>query len=461
MATISASGIGSGLDINGIVTQLVAAERAPTDSRLSQSTARIQAQISALGALSGAAGGFESALTALSNGTAFGGRSAKASSTNFTATAESNAAAGNYSVRIESLASSQRLASAAVPSAADAFGSGELTLTLNGASYVVDFPAIASMDEIMEAINTGGDNPGITASILKGVDGDRLVLSSSESGSASAITVSASGGDGGLDALVYQPGVTENLTETSPANDAEVFIDGFRVTSTGNTVTGALQGVTLNLEKAEPGVTHQLTVASNPETSISAIEKFVGSYNALVATISTVTRFDPGTGQAASLVGDPAARALGNRLRALMGDEHGNGNGNGPSTLSQLGISTATDGTLKLDKAVLTEALADDPQGVKALFDGGSGEGLADKLAAVVSSYVGSDGILTGRKEGAQKRLEDISDQREVLNRRMESLEARYRSQFIALDTLMSQLQSTSNYLTQQLANLPGSYKPK
>lgn len=453
MASISAAGLGSGLDLNSLVTQLVAAERAPAENRLNREQSTVNAQISALGALTSTSKGLQSALTRLANGLAFGGRSATSNSDHFSGSATDQAQTGSYQIRVESLATQHRLASAPVADATAPFGSGELSLSLGAESFVIDFSAGASLSEIRDAINDAEDNPGISASILNGADGARLVLGSSKSGSANNIQVVASGGDGGLSTLAYESGGVQNLSQVQPALDAEVYIDGFLVSSAGNQITDAIEGVTLNLSAAEPGVNHTLTVANDHSAAVSALESFVSSYNVFVATAATVTRYDPASNQAASLVGDPAVRSLGNRLRSLVGGEIANGDG--PSLLSQIGLSIKTDGSLTLDKTALETALNENPDGVKTLFAGKTNsEGLADQLDVILESYVGTTGVFTSRSESVKSRLDQISDQREVLDRRIAALQSQYQARFSSLDTLISQLQSTGNYLTQQLSNL-------
>lgn len=454
MASISASGLGSGLDLNSLVSQLVAAERAPAENRLNRETGIINAQISALGALTSTAKGLQTSLSNLASGVSFGARTATSSSESFSASATSSAQTGSYQIRVESIATSHRLASNAVASADDPLGSGELSLSLGSDTFVLIFDPAASITEIRDAINQAEGNPGIRATILNGADGARLVLSSDASGAQNNIQVTASGGDGGLTVLVYENGGTQNLTQVQEAKDAEVYVDGFLVNSAGNQIADAIEGVTINLSSADPGVNHTLTIANNASPTVSAIESFVSSYNAFVATAATVTRYNPDNNTAASLVGDASVRSLGNRLRSLVGGEISNGDG--PSLLSQLGIKTNTDGTLSINKSELQQAVADNPNGVKSLFTGLSGgEGLADQLNTILESYVGSQGVFTSRNQSAKDRLEDISDQRLVLDRRISAIQARYQAQFTALDTLLSQLQSTGNYLTQQLSNLP------
>lgn len=456
MPVIQSPGLSSGIDINGLVAQLVAAERAPAEQRLSRQQARVDAQVSALGQLRGALSTLQSTLTPLRTVGAFQTRVATSSDrTVFEATVTPNAAQGTYSVEVDRLASAQRLVSAAFSGGSgSAVGTGTLTLSLGATSFQVSVAeGSESLAAIRDAINAAADNPGIQASIITAGDGARLILASRQTGAANTMRITASGGDGGLNALVYDPGNVTNLTELSAAQDARVLIEGFEVTSSTNSISGAIEGVTLNLLAAEPGSVKTLTVSNDTTQALEKIRKFVADFNTAATTMAKLRAFDPATRVGGPLLGDAMLRGIeaalrreiSNRVEAAMAPY---------DTLAGVGITTQSDGTLKLDETRLSNALRNGFDVVGRLF--GSENGVAARLYGIVDAAIRADGQVTTRTERLQRDKRAIDQDRAALDRRMESVERRYRAQFIAMDTLLSQLQSTGSYLAQQLTQKPG-----
>jgi flagellar hook-associated protein 2 len=449
MASITASGVGSGLDIASLVTQLMNAERAGPEARLNREQSTAQAQISALGSLRSALSLLGGSLQALQSATVFEPRRTSSSaSTVVTATATAAAATGSYQVEVTSLASSQRLGSGPYASATTAIGTGTLNFSVGSESFnVLIDGSNNSVAGIRDAINAAIGNDSVSASVINTTEGTRLVLASNSSGAANAITVTRTGGDGGLDALVYNPGVLTNLEVKSPAADAQVVIDGFNFSSATNTLSGAVSGVTFELLSKAPGEAKTVSIARDTDTARKSLEAFISAYNSTLGSLSAATRYDPQTKTASSLTGDPLPRSVGAELRRIIGTA-GSGS-DGVRTLADLGIKTSVSGTLTLDAAKFSAALAAHPEQVAALVTGSNG--IAAKLDAVVKRMAGSDGAIASRTEGLDSRLRGIDDRRSALNTRLASIEARYRAQFTALDGLVAKLQSTSSFLTAQL----------
>jgi flagellar hook-associated protein 2 len=253
--------------------------------------------------------------------------------------------------------------------------------------------------------------------------------------------VATSGGDGGLAALNYDTAASSGnaLSVITAAQDAEYTIDGLPGRSAGNTVSGAIDGLSLNLVKAGSST---LTIANDGSKATSALTNLVSVYNSFVGIYQNLTKYDATTNTAGAMIGDATANSISSTLSRLVG-----GMANGGS-LSDLGISLQVDGKLKLDSAKLTAALADGGKKAADLFGGGNG--LAAKLNSQLEQWVGSAGVIAGRTESLSKQLKDLSSQQTVLNNRMDQLTARYQAQFTALDSLMSRLNSTSSYLQQQ-----------
>ncbi len=435
MTTIGSAGK---LDVPTMVAQLVAADRAQADARLDRSQTQINAQLSAIGVLRSAFSALGTAVTALSSKDAAQARKVTLpAEANFAASAGPGAAVGRYRIEVESLATAQKLASGAY--AADAsVGTGQLTISAGETTLTVDIDAEhATLADIRDAINAKAGGKTVAASIVTGDDGAHLVLNAVDTGTAGALTVSASGGDGGLSTLAG------GLSELVAAADARVKVDGFERTSSGNTLTDAVSGISLTLTKAEPGVVRELVVAADGSAQRGAAKGFVSAYNAAMSAIASTTSYNTTTQVAAALNGDAMVRNTARELRQAVSDS--------VVDLKALGITIDKDGMLKLDDAAFDAGMAKDPAAAARLFGGDAGS-LAGKLDATLDRLVDPDGLLDGRKASLDARSKTVAGQRDALDFRMSQAEARYRTQFTALDTLLTSLQSSSDFLTQQLA---------
>lgn len=443
---ISSAGIGSGLDVASLVQQLVAAERAPAENRLNLRETTTKTTLSALGIFKSAMTGFQTAVNALKGSNNSLGKLAATSSKPelFTATATTGAAVGSFAVEVLQLARAEKIATTPYASAAIAVGSGTVTLTVDGESFdVVLTDGDNTLADLRDKINEASDNVGVSAAILNESGGSRLILTSRDTGVTKAVTLSSAAEIGGAAYI--------SSSVIQPALDAEVEIDGYFYSSASNTLDAAVDGVTIKVVKAEPGTVASLGLALDSAASTGAVDALVKSYNALVATVATYSRYDASTKIAGPLMGDAGVRSAMQQVRSVLSSAVGAGD---YTTLSQLGITTEKDGSMKLDSAKLTSALQADPQGVKNLF--AATDGYSTRLSAVLEGVLGTGGRLEASTKGLQARMDDISNRRDSLDVRMANIERRYRAQFTALDTLLGQMQTTSSYLSQQLENLPG-----
>ena len=318
MASIISSGIGSGLDIGGLVQQLVAAEAKPVETRIGQQEARTQAKLSAFGSLKSALSEFRDKLEVMKDLQSFLAR--KSTSGNeevFTTSASESAVAARYSVQVEQLAQAHKLTSGAFANSDAVVGTGALTVMVGASTFTVDITDDNStLAGIRDAINNAGDNPGVSATIVNAEAGSHLILTADDTGSEHTLTITQADGDGGLSVLEYDPenGLT-SLTEAAAAMDAVALIDGFEVVSTGNTVSGAIDGVMINLLQATPGEAFELKVENDEETVRKTINEFVESYNQLNETFDKLTAFDATSQIGGPLLGDATIRALGGYVR--------------------------------------------------------------------------------------------------------------------------------------------------
>lgn len=454
---VSAPGIGSGLDIAGLVQQLVTAERKPVANRIGLAEARTNTELSALGKLKSAVTTFRTALEPLTALETFQPRKVTLDSDELlSVTATSSAVQGSYDIEVEALASAQKLASPAFADPAVAVGTGTLSLSVNGVTSALAFVDGAnSLEDIRDAINAAPDNPGVTATIVVADDGARLILSAAETGAANAITVTTSGGDGGLSVFDYDALAAENsMTEIRAAADASVRIDGFLVSSAGNSISSAVEGLTINLQAAEPGTVTRVRVGFDQAAANEALQQFVTAFNGLVGTIDEVTAFNAETGVAAALLGDSIIRDLQTSLRRELSAVVRQTDV--PfSMLAEIGITSDLDGKLAIDSARTADAIEADFDAVGRLF-AREDDGIAVRVDAVLARLLDDSGAIDLREDRLKDRLSDLTEQRERLDERMVQVEARYTQQFQAMDLLLSQLRSTSDRLTQQLAGLPG-----
>ncbi len=465
MTSITAAGTGSGLDIETIIETLTEAERAPTESRLATREIEIQADISAYGSLKSALTDFQAAFSGLSSLKDLAARSA--TSTNeetFTATASSGAAVGSTVIQVTQLAANHKLVSNSDFTDPDAaVGAGTMTLTLGGNSFDVSIVGGENntLAGIRDAINDSADNPGITASLLTVSDGaggtvSKLVLTADESGGSNAITVSVSGDsdgndndDNGLSSFIFTDADNGNMVEKSAAQDASLLIDDeYEVFSSSNVFQGVIEGVTINALAADPGVNETLNISLDKTAINERLTEFVEAFNVLSDTMDFLTDYDVDTREAGLLTGDFAARTIETQIRRTISGVV-EGASSAFNTLASIGITTQRDGSLALDSDKLSSALNSNFDDVAELLAGD--DGIAKVLDDKLESFLRSDGILSSRNTTLQAQLDEIDNQREKLNLRISSFEERIRLQYTNLDILVGQLQSTGDFVTQQL----------
>lgn len=470
------TGIGSGIDIDSIVAGMVAAERAPKESQLATLEKKTTTQITAIGALKGAISEFQTALGALNKPDLFRARSASSSKSDLVGvTAGTTAGAGGYQVEVKSLASSSKVALAAVSNTADAparFAKGALQISLgvpgdppSSESFSVNIDdSNNTLSGMRDAINAAGKDMGVSATIVTDEHGSRLVLSTTKTGAGRDITVAATdagpleSGQLSLSTLAFDgsaSGTGAGPRILSTAQSAELYVDGLKVISESNKVSGAIDGVTLDL-KAKTPVGEPLTIGVSEDKAgvKKQIQSFVDSYNKLIGVINAQTKVTsvgedkaPVTG---ALVGDATARSLLNTIRNELVNVQGNG---AIRALTDIGITTQKDGTLAIDSTKLDKAMASNFAELPALFTGE--QGLATRLDNKLKPYTETGGILEQRNKAMTETISKIDDQKEDLTRRIASLQARLYKQFNAMDTLVGQLTNTSNSLLASLENQP------
>jgi flagellar hook-associated protein 2 len=456
MASITAGGIGSGLDITSLVAQLVSAEGAPAKARLDRQEQKVSAQLSALGFLRSSLSSLRDSLSGLADQSAFRAMSAVSSHESVVvATAGDGAQPGQYQIEVLRLAQRHKLGSATFESTQTFGGSvGDTLAVATGAwSFNLDLSTAKTLSGIRDAINSSAGNPGVAATLLQ-VDATHqvLVLSAADTGQAHAISLT--------ETLASGPPLSFSMTNLNASGqpltdtallDAAFRIDGIAMTRPSNQITDVIDELTIDLRQAEPGTLASLELGPDLESITKAVSEFVTRYNAFIDTLSQVAGFRGVGVEQPPLFGDAAARGIAFRVRDELARDLGGPEGT-VSALFDIGIRGGKNGKLTLDNDILAASLARDSSGVVALF--GAEDGVAKRLDRLIDSYLESGGVFDTRNKGLQGRLDRIEDSRESLERRLSGLEARYLQQFTAMDVLVGQLQATSTFLTQQLSAL-------
>jgi flagellar hook-associated protein 2 len=566
---ISSVGLGSGLDVNSIITGLMGVEKKPLTAVAQQKSA-YQSKISAYGTMKSSLSLFQSSISALSNIAKFNVQTATSANTSiFTASSDGTATNGDHAITVNQLAKSHKLASGTFDNITDTVNTGTLNIAFGSYDPSNNNRFTANPDKsplsitinnsnrtlagVRDAINAA--NASVTASIVNNGSGNQLVLTSTDTGQVNSMKISgisqlaydkssgstsSSGGYtytiGGITITVggsngNDNGNNNDFTEVQAATNALLNVDGVDVSKASNTVTDVINGVTLNLLSTSSSNSINLHIASNQNDVKASVSSFVDAYNKLDTTLRSLTKFDS-TGKASGvLLGDGTARSVVNQIKSVM-TKAINTTG-GLTTLSQIGITFQRDGQLALDSTKLTAAMNTNFGDIATLFTsslkatdaqityagstsntqegtyavtvsqlgtssantagtingvaatgsltgltGATGNassglslnvaggalgargtvkftlGYAAQLDRVINNLLSDTGIVASKTEGLNTSITRLDKKTESLNLRLAGVEARYRTQFTKLDSLLSGMSTTSSYLTQQLASI-------
>lgn len=469
MASITSIGVGSGIDLEGLVDQLISAERDPQELRLNLQESVTQGSISAIGNLKSTLAAFQDSLASLNDSDAFSARSAiSGDSSLFSVSADSTASVGSYTIEVDDLATANKVATnGSFSSPGATIGEGTVTIGfLAGSSFDISVAATDDLTTIKNAINDATDNIGVTASLITGVSGTELVITSNETGTANQLDISVvDTGDAlnqdanGLSRLFYDGSDPDNLLnglnqiqQIDAAQDAKIFVDGFEATSSSNEFTDIIEGVTITALADDGGSfplpSASLTVDTDKSSVKSNVETFVASYNELVTVLNALTDFDAVTETTGILSGDAAISALEAQIRRTLSNTVSSAD-DSLNNLALLGITTNSNGTIAIDETTLDDTILNNFDNIGALLAGD--DGVTTQLDDLLESFLTTGGIFDSKEDNLNTQLSDIEDQRTVLELRLETIEARFRSRFAALDILVSQLNQTGDFLTQQL----------
>lgn len=475
MASVSSLGAGTNLDLTGLMDGLTKSENTRLTPLTNQQTS-YKAKLTSFSILQTSLDKLKTASTALQNANKIAGTSVTSTNSSFTATltANTSAPAGSYSVNVTQLAQSQSLLSGLQTDPAAALGTtGATNRTLTISQGSKDPISITLSDDqtslngIRDAINA--KQSGVSASIIKANDNSYyLALTSNDSGTANAMTISVSGDDALKGIVGYDPAAgTNGMKVTTPAQDAKFTVNGLEITRSSNTVTDALNGLTLNLKSvtsANAGNSgpETLTVNRDNTAMTKAVQNYVDAYNSLQTTIANQTAYTPvtkGTTQDSNngaLFGDGTVRTIATQLRGQISSAQSNSD---YSTLASLGITQDIAGKLQVDSTKLAAALTNKPGSVTQFFAGdGKKTGFATQSTNMLTTMLDSSkGTLQSAEDGINKSLKNLSDQMARTTDSINTNLAMYKTKFTNLSVLVNKLTNTGNYLTQQFNSLNAS----
>jgi flagellar hook-associated protein 2 len=471
VATISSPGVGSGMDVKTIVSQLMATEQGPMN-KLIQTEAKDQAKISAFGTLKSALSTFQTAASTLNMSSTFTSVApAVADPSFYTAALNGVAVPGSYNIEVKALAESQKLVSQTYATTDTVVGDGTLKLSIGkydttaspatfaqksgSSSVTINIDATNhTLGGIRDAINAA--NAGVSASIINDGTGARLSITSSDSGTANAVKIEATeSGAAGLAKLAYDGVATTGLEQKVTAADAHLVVDGVDVYKPSNTVTDAVQGITLNLLKVTTSA-DKLSLSRDTDKVRKAIDSFVTAFNSVHKQLDSLTAYDSGTQTGSLLTGDATATAIDSKLRAMISGTVAGGI-QGLSSLTDIGIGFEKDGTLSVNADRRDKLLNNPTIDVKKLFVKTSDNmvGLASVINDGVSKMIlGSDATINQRVDSLKADVTSIGKRKTAESSRLQDVQARYTRQFASLDTLIASMNTTQQFLTQQLASL-------
>lgn len=457
MATISSIGL-SGLPLSDLLKNLENNENKALAVIQSRKTAADD-KLSSYGKLKSAVTAFQKAADAVRNTDAFGTIAAKTGSDAISVTTTNKAIAGQYSVQVDSLATAQTLVYSGQADRTAAIGAdGKITFTVNGEEKTLDLTGKdTSLDGLVKAINSD-PNLGVNATIINnGTPGSQyqLLLTNRDTGTDAAVSKIQVDGNADLQSFLgYDNAGTNAGITVSAASNASISINGIAITSQTNTIDDVIDGVKLTLNQTTASAT-SLSLTQDPSVAKTAIQDFVKSYNSLLGSIKELTTYDIKAQKGSPLTGDSVARSVQTRMRDAIAGGFDAGQG---TNLAQIGIAIdPKTGTLLIDDTKLDKALAENGEGVKSLF--ASDTGIGKRVSDTAEGLVSSSGAISNAETSMSKTVDDITKQFEVTSDRIAQRMETYRNQFTQLDAMVSQMNSLSSYLSQQLGALSSAKK--
>ncbi|WP_370260278.1 flagellar filament capping protein FliD [Idiomarina sp.] len=459
MPLFTSAGVGSGLDLESIISSTLQATNQPKQAQFQKLESRYETELSALGAVKSALSKFDDVITKLSDSDLFDKRVAQLkqpeSGDLIRFSSNDDSTGGSFEVEVQQLAEGSRAVSAdgTFTSADQEITTSDSTLSFSAGdkSFDLNIAANSTLEDIRQQINDSADNFGVTANIINTGTEAKLVLTSNESGAGNDLVVTNNNAE--LDGLSTQAfdGSAGGMAIAAEdmAKDARIVIDGITATSSSNTFTDVIQGSTITaIKESENNETAQVNIQRDREGVNKLIDEFLSAYNGVVSIM------DQATATNAVLQADSTMRGLQNQMvNVLTSNVEGAGDF---SSLFDIGLSLNKDGKLEKNNIIrsVNEAMDQDFNAFGKIFSNEGG--IASRFETLMNNYIESDGAITFREKSLNESLDRLEDDRLDHQYRMEQLEGRLREKYSGLDVMLAQMQSTQNYLSSQLGNLPG-----
>lgn len=458
MGIVSSVGLGSGIDIQTLVSQLVTAEGQPAFNAISRQQSAANTRLSGLGSLKSALSEFQTAVSKLKDGNLFKTHTAASSDeTIVKATAGTGSVAGSYAVEVRQLAKAQKsITTAEFANSAATVGSGTLTIaTAGGSSFNVTVDGSNNtLEGLRDAINRASGNTSVTASIVNVDPGtgtgtiSKLVLTARNSGVSNGFTVTGTDGDGNnADNLGLSRLFSTNLSAQTTASDAIIKVDGQTATRSTNNITDVIQGITLNLQSAQIGTTATVSATLDTESVNKTVSSFVAAYNKLHSVIKDLGKYGgskDGTGNG-PLIGNATLRYAATQVRQEAANSVASATGS-YNSLAMIGIKIDKEGVMSLDGSQMNKALSADLQSVSDVF--ASSSGVANRLYDKLNGLLQSGGPLDTQQQSLNKQLSNLSDQKADVQARMDRLQASMLKQFTAMDVAVGKFKNTGAFIS-------------
>ncbi|ART83369.1 flagellar hook-associated protein 2 [Oceanisphaera profunda] len=452
MGDLKLPGVGSGFPIQTFVDATVNAEKAPKEALFNRRGTDINVKLSSYASLGVVLDDFKKSLTKLGGAEAFQKRSVSFSESGFiSAKADQNAVAGSYTLVVDKLAQAHKVSSQSIDKETK-LGAGSLDIKVGEQSFTVAIEeGKSTLAEVAQAINSAEGNKGVKATVVNDDEGARLVLFSEKTGTDHQLEIDVRGDADGLSRLLDTEG---NLTEVQAAQNAEITIDGAKVTSQSNEIKDAVNGVTLTVDKVntEEKPSTRLTIGYDKGAVESNVKSFVEAFNKVVSTVNKLTKYDAETKQAGPLNGDTSTRSLMSQLRRML-SEPVEGAQAPLQNLADLGVTTNKDGTIALDETRLKKQTSDNFEKVGALF--ASDKGLSKQLSTMVDEFGGKNGIFSQRTESLNGQMTKLGKEKESFSTYIEQYEKRVYKQFSAMDIVVAQMNQQLSSVISAFENMP------
>lgn len=439
----------SSLDPITMATQLATYDVQSFQQRYQTQSTQYQSQLTALGKVETALRAFRTAITEMNSSTSSIVKNSATVSQEgyFSATADANALAGSYQVFVEQVATAHQV-SASMPANLDATTqvptTGTLDFTINGETMTLDLSTldsdgdgVATMADLVSAINNDSNNPGVNATLVRSNGQTYFMLSSTETGVANSVNVAVSG----TGQTWFEDALT-NLNEISAPQDAVIWLGaqgtGLQLTNSSNTFEGVINGVDLTVTKAQTSgeAPLSLAVGADQEGTKEQMNKIIEAYNSLMKTIDTYTSIGGEDAQRGVLASDPTIRSIESQLKTLVRGEFEG------MRLSDLGIEISRDGTMKIDADKFEDAQTTNTAALESFFNGDGN--LLDSLDSLLDPYLQfSNGLFKSRKDALQQNISRIEDKQTALERKYDMAYDRYLKQFTQMNQLITKMNQT------------------